>query len=186
MDIFVIKSTCMDPLLVQHTWGTAFKGLSTAFFSTNIFFFLWSTLHSIKFFLSFFLLLLLHFFFFITDPINGATAGDSGDRCRSDLSFFLFSSFSPFSSQTHKKKKKKSTIRATNWLLWVCEFSGCFKDANEFCGFVLQAQNRSGCCGYWGLKGKKKKKERKKRECLGWSLWFWEEMVWWNGVRRVG
>ena len=44
-----------------------------------------------------------------------------------------------------------------NWLLWVCEFSRCFKDANEFFGFVLQAQNRSGCCGYWGLKGKKKK-----------------------------
>ena len=57
--------------------------------------------------------------------------------------------------------KKKSKIGATNWLLWVCEFSGCFKDANEFCGFVLQAQNRSGCCGYWGLK------EKKKKECLG-------------------
>ena len=58
------------------------------------------------------------------------------------LSFFFlffFSSFSPFSSQTHKKKKKKSTIGATNWLLSVCEFFGCFKDANEFYGFVLQA-----------------------------------------------
>ena len=60
-----------------------------------------------------------------------------------------------------------------NWLLWVCEFSRCFKDANEFFGFVLQAQNRSGCCGYWGLKGKKK------NECLGWSLWFWESIGDW-------
>ena len=49
--------------------------------------------------------------------------------------------------------------------MWVCEFFGCFKDANEFCGFVLQAQNRNGCCGYWGLKEKKrKKKERKKKK----------------------
>ena len=58
----------------------------------------------------------------------------------SGFSLFLFlffpHFFSPFSSQTHKKK---STIGATNWLLWICEFSGCFKDANEFFGFVLQA-----------------------------------------------
>ena len=83
----------------------------------------------------------------------------------SGLSLFLFlffPFFSPFSSQTHKKK---STIGATNWLLWICEFSGCFKDANEFFGFVLQAQNRSGCCGYWGLK-EKKKERKKKKECL--------------------
>ena len=45
-----------------------------------------------------------------------------------------------------------------NWLLWVCKFSRCFKDANEFSGFMLQAQNQSGCCGYWGLKEKKNKK----------------------------
>ena len=53
-------------------------------------------------------------------------------------------------------------IGATNWLLWVCEFSRCFKDANEFSGFVLHAQNQSDCYGYWGLKEKK----RKKKECL--------------------
>ena len=66
-----------------------------------------------------------------------------------------------------KPIKKKSTIGATNWLLWVCEFSRCFKDANEFSGFVLQAQNRSGCYGYWGLKEKKKKEKRKEKGMPG-------------------
>ena len=32
---------------------------------------------------------------------------------------------------------------------------------------MLQAQNRSGCCGYWGLKGKKKKKKEKKKGMPG-------------------
>ena len=92
------------------------------------------------------------------------------------LSFF----FLPF-RLSHLRPIKKSTIGATNWLLWVCEFSGCFKDANEFCGFVLQAQNRSGCCGYWGLKEKKKKKEKKKGMPGLKSL-----VLGGNGVRRVG
>ena len=152
----------MDPLLVQHTWGTAFKGLSTAFFSTNIFFFLWSTLHSIKFFLSFFLLLLLHFFFFITDPINGATAGDSGDRCRSDLSFFLFSSFSPFSSQTHKKKKKNQRLGQRIGCCGFVNFLGASRMLMNFVGLCFKLRTEVVVVGIGGWREKKKKRKKKK------------------------
>ena len=110
--------------------SAAFDASSTAFFSTNIFIFLsaffglcctalsffffvflffvfhflWSTLHC-----SFFLLL---FFFFFTFSCLRCTV----------LFFFL-----PFWLSHLKPIKKKSMIGATNWLLWVCEFSGCFK-----------------------------------------------------------
>ena len=164
---FVITPTCMDPLSVQHTWALLLMPLQLLYSpQTFSFFSLLSLVYAALFFLSSSLFFCFLFFTF------------SALRCIVlSFFFFFFSSsllslvyaalfffFLPFClSHLRPIKKKKSMIGATNWLLWVCEFSGCFKDANEFCGFELQAQNRSGCCGYWGLKEKKKKKEKKKR-----------------------
>ena len=146
LGVFSFQNSVSNGILViKHTLRDPSVTLSFLFFFHFSFFlslfFLYSSAQFVRSFFSF-------LFFFL--PF-----------CLSHLSSFFFF---PFSSQTHLKKKKKSTMGATNWLLWVCEFSRCFKDANEFSGFVLQAQNWSGCCGYWGLKEKKRKKKRKKRK----------------------
>ena len=115
--------------------SAAFDASSTALFSTNIFIFLYAffglccTILSFIFFVFLFFVfhflwsmlhcsffLLFFFFFFFTFSCLHCTV-------------LFFPSFLPFSSQTHKKKK--SMIGATNWLLWVCEFSGCFKLRTE-------------------------------------------------------
>ena len=138
-NIFVIKHTWRDPLLEQRLQ------------LFTLFFFPFHVGSGLVFFIFFFFPFHIRFLdlvaIFFSIPCHSVFG----------FSLFLFL-FPPLSFRlSHLRPiKKKSTIGATNWLLWVCEFSGCFKDANEFFGFVFQAQNRSGCCGYWGLKEKKK------------------------------
>ena len=162
---FVITPTCMDPLSVQHTWALLLMPLQLLYSpQTFSFFSLLSLVYAALFFLSSSLFFCFLFFTF------------SALRCIVlSFFFFFFSSsllslvyaalfffFLPFClSHLRPIKKKKSMIGATNWLLWVCEFSGCFKLRTEVVVVV-------------GIGGWRKKK----KECLGWSLWFWEEMVW--------
>ena len=119
----------MDPLSVQYTWGTAFDGLFNGFLLHKHFlfslFFLWSMLHY-----SFFHLLCFFVFCFSLSLVYAALFFLSSSLL-SLVYAALFFFFLPFCLSHLRPIKKKSMIGATNWLLWVCEFSGCFKLRTE-------------------------------------------------------
>ena len=92
--------------------------------------FLWSMLHY-----SFFHLLCFFVFCFSLSLVYAALFFLSSSFFL--LLYFLLSTlhcsffFLPFCLSHLRPIKKKSMIGATNWLLWVCEFSGCFKLRTE-------------------------------------------------------